>query len=89
MPPLEDSIGDKLAEVLIAPIPTRQGTPKARIAVALRNELQLELNGAAGAAAPTHRLEVVVTPANITLATDPTTGRPTENIGGVSELSAR
>ena len=27
-----ESIRDKLAEVLIAPIPTRQGTPEARIA---------------------------------------------------------
>jgi hypothetical protein len=56
----EESIRDKLGEVLIAPIPERQGTPQARVAVALRNALQFDLNGAAGAVAPTHRLEVVV-----------------------------
>jgi LPS-assembly lipoprotein len=45
----DESVGDKLAEVLIAPIPTRQGSPQARIAVALHNALQFDLNGAAGA----------------------------------------
>ena len=52
----DDSVRDKLAEVLIAPIPTRQGSPQARIAVAVRNALQFDLNGGAGAIAPTHRL---------------------------------
>src|SRR5438094_7221821 len=56
-----ESIHDKLAEVLIAPIPARQGTSQARIAVITHNALQYDLNGAAGVVAPTHRLEVVVT----------------------------
>jgi LPS-assembly lipoprotein len=73
-----------VAEVLIPPIPVRPGSPAARIAVALRNELQFDLNGAAGAAAPTHRLEVVVSPTNTTLSIDPVSGRPTEQIGGVN-----
>ena len=47
-----ESVRDKLAEVLIAPIPARQGTSQARIAVAVRNALQFDLNGAAGATAP-------------------------------------
>ena len=79
----EESIRDKLGEVLIAPIPARQGTPQAHIAVALRNSLQFDLNGAAGATAPTHRLEVTVTPVGLTLSRDPVTGRPTEEIGGL------
>jgi len=54
----DDSVRDKLAEIVIAPIPLRQGTPQARIAVAIRNALQFDLNGAAGAIAPTHRLDV-------------------------------
>jgi LPS-assembly lipoprotein len=84
-PSLDDeSIRGKLAEVLIPPIPVRPGSPAARIAVALRNELQFDLNGAAGAAAPTHRLEVVVSPTNTTLSIDPVSGRPTEQIGGVN-----
>ena len=33
----DESIRDKLAEVLIAPIPSRQGTPGARIAVITHN----------------------------------------------------
>ena len=45
----DESVRDKLAEVLIAPIPSRQGTPQARVAVAVRNALQYDLNGAAGA----------------------------------------
>jgi LPS-assembly lipoprotein len=54
----DESVRDRLGEVLIAPIPARQGSPQARVAVALRNALQFDLNGAAGAIAPTHRLDV-------------------------------
>jgi LPS-assembly lipoprotein len=80
----DDSIRDKLAEVSIPPIPTRQGSPQSRIAVAVRNALQFDLNGAAGATAPTHRLDVTVTPVEVSVSIDPVTGRPTEEIGGVS-----
>ena len=79
----DESVRDKLAEVLIAPIPSRQGTPQARIAVAVRNALQFDLNGAAGASAPTHRLEISVTPVDVSVSIDPVTGRPTEEIGGM------
>ncbi len=72
----DESIRDKLAEVLIAPIPSRQGTPQARIAVVMHNALQYDLNGAAGVVAPTHRLEVVVSPVNISMTIDPVSGRP-------------
>jgi LPS-assembly lipoprotein len=80
----EESIRDKLAEVDIPPIPLREGTPQARVAVALRNALQFDLNGGAGATAPTHRLIVAVGPTEVTMDTDPVTGRPTEEIGGVN-----
>lgn len=80
----DESVRDKLAEVLIAPIPARQGSPQARIAVAVRNALQFDLNGGAGATAPTHRLDVTVTPVDVSVSIDPVTGRPTEEIGGVS-----
>jgi LPS-assembly lipoprotein len=79
----DESVRDKLGAVLIAPIPARQGSPQARIAVAVRNALQFDLNGAAGATAPTHRLEVTVTPVEVSVSIDPVTGRPTEEIGGV------
>ena len=80
----DDSVRDKLAEIVIAPIPLRQGTPQAHIAVAIRNALQFDLNGAAGAIAPTHRLDVTVTPTSVTVSIDPVTGRPQEEIGGVN-----
>jgi LPS-assembly lipoprotein len=80
----DESVRDKLAEVLIAPIPARQGSPQARLAVGMRNALQYDFNGAAGAVAPTHRLEVVLTPIDVSVAIDPVSGRPTEEIGGVT-----
>jgi len=80
----DESVRDKLAEVVVAPIPMRQGSPEARIAVAMRNALQFDLNGGAGAIAPTHRLEVTVTPVNISVSVDPVSGRPEEEIGGVN-----
>jgi LPS-assembly lipoprotein len=80
----DESVRDKLAEILIAPIPARQGSPQARIAVAVRNALQFDLNGAAGASAPTHRLDVTVTPVSVSVSIDPVTGRPQEEIGGLS-----
>ena len=80
----DESVRDKLAEVLIPPIPARQGTPQARLAVAVHNALQYDLNGAAGATAPTHRLLITVTPVDVSVSIDPVTGRPTEEIGGLT-----
>jgi LPS-assembly lipoprotein len=78
-----EGLADKLAEVLIPPIPVRQGTAQARLAVELRNALQYDFNGAGGAVSPTHRLEIVVTATDMTVILDPVSGRPTEEIGGV------
>jgi LPS-assembly lipoprotein len=78
-----DSIKDKLAEVQIAPIPTRQGTPQARLAVGVHNALQFDLNGGAGANAPTHRLDLTVRQGGFTVLVDPSSGRPTAQIAGI------
>jgi LPS-assembly lipoprotein len=78
-----ESVRDKLADVLIV-IPQRPGSPQARIAVALRNALQYDFNGGAGAALPIHRLDVVVTTTNVTVSIDPVTGRPNEEVGNVT-----
>jgi LPS-assembly lipoprotein len=78
-----DSVRDKLAEVQIAPIPTRQGTPQARLAVGLHNDLQFDLNGGAGANAPTHRLDLTVSQGGFTVLVDPSSGRPTAQVAGV------
>jgi LPS-assembly lipoprotein len=79
----DESVRDKFAEVAIPPIPSRQGRPEARVAVALRNALQFDLNGAAGARSPTHELKVTVAVTDITVTIDAVSGRPTEEIGGV------
>jgi LPS-assembly lipoprotein len=82
--PESDSVHDKLAEVEIPPIPARQGSPAARIAVGMRNALQYDLNGGAGANAPTYRLTITVAPTALTVIVDVTTGRPTAQIDGVT-----
>jgi LPS-assembly lipoprotein len=78
-----ESVRDKLGAVEIAPIPARQGSPISRVAVGLRNALQFDLNGAAGASAPTHRLVVNIGNSLITVIVDITSGRPTAQIQGV------
>ncbi len=79
-----DSVHDKLAEVQIAPIPARQGTPQARLAVGMHNALQFDFTGGAGPAAPTHRLDVTLTTTGFTVIVDPTSGRPTASVSGVA-----
>jgi LPS-assembly lipoprotein len=83
-PPGTDSVRDKLAEVEIPAIPARQGSPAARLAVSMRNALQYDLNNAAGANAPTHRLTMTITPAGLTVIVDVASGRPTAQMSGVS-----
>ena len=78
-----DSVKDKLADVQLAPIAMRQGTPQARLAVGMHNALQFDLNGGAGASAPTHRLDVTVSPTGFTVIVDPSSGRPTAQVAGV------
>jgi LPS-assembly lipoprotein len=79
-----ESVKDKLAEVQIGPIPTRQGTPQARLAVGMHNALQFDLSGGGGAPnTPTHRLDVTVGESGFTVLIDPVTGRPTSQVAGV------
>ncbi|HEY2529443.1 MAG TPA: LPS assembly lipoprotein LptE [Xanthobacteraceae bacterium] len=81
--PGADTVHDKLAEVDIPPINAPRGSPTARVAVELRNELQFNLNNAAGANAPVYRLAVSVGSSQITVIVDPTSGRPSASVGGV------
>jgi LPS-assembly lipoprotein len=78
-----ESVADKLAEVLIPPIPVRHGNPAERLAVELRNALQFDFNGAGGAVSPTHRLDIVVTETNMTVLVDPVTGVAENGVGGI------
>ena len=79
-----DSVKDKLAEVQIGPIPTRQGTPQARLAVGMHNALEFDLTGGSGTNAPTHRLDVTVVPKGFTAIVDPASGRPSAQVAGVA-----
>ena len=79
-----ESVHDKLAEVQLAPIPARQGTPQARIAVDMHNALQFDFNGGAAPSAPTHRLDVSVATTGFTVIVDVASGRPTAQVSGVA-----
>lgn len=79
-----ESVHDKLDAVEIPAFAVRQGTPQERIAVALRNALQYDLNGGAGANAPTHRLVVTIGTQQMTVMVDPNSGRPTAQVDGVT-----
>jgi LPS-assembly lipoprotein len=78
-----ESVHDRLGAVEIPPMPVRRGSPDERLAIALRNALQYDFNGGAGANAPTHRLEVTVSGTNMTVIIDTFSGRPTAQVGGV------
>jgi LPS-assembly lipoprotein len=82
--PGADSVHDKLAQVEIPQIPARQGSPAARIAVAMRNALQYDFNGGAGANAPVYRLTMTVAPTSLTVIVDVASGRPTAEVDGVT-----
>ncbi len=81
--PGSETVRDKLAAVDIPAIKAPNGSPTQRIAIALHNALQYDLNGAAGASAPTHRLVVTVATSQITVTIDPTSGRPSGQIDSV------
>jgi len=79
-----ETVHDRLAAVEIPTIAAPRGMPAARIAVAMRNALQFDLNGGAGANAPTHRLVVNVGTTQMTVIVDLTSGRPDTQVDAVS-----
>ncbi len=79
-----ESVHDKLGAIELGPNRARQGSTEMRVSIALRNALQYDLNGGAGANAPTHRLDLTVLPTNMTVILDPTSGRPTAQVGGIT-----
>ncbi len=79
-----DSVRDKLTEVEIPAIPAAKGQPIARVAVGMRNALQFDLNGGAGANAPTHRLNVSIGLTTTSVIVDVTSGRPDAQLSGVT-----
>jgi LPS-assembly lipoprotein len=78
-----DSVRDKLTAVDIPVIAAPRGQPVARLAVAMRNTLQFDLNGGAGPNAPTHTLIVTLGITASSVVVDVTSGRPDAQLEGV------
>ena len=79
-------LGTALAQVQIERIPAANGTPEARIAVELQNQVDFELNGGGGLISPTHRLLIRITTNRNSIITDVTTGRVMAEITGIDAL---
>jgi LPS-assembly lipoprotein len=76
-------LGTALAQVQIERIPAPNGTPEARIAVELQNQLDFELTGGGGLISPTHRLQVRMATTRSSIITDVNTGRVMAEITGI------
>jgi LPS-assembly lipoprotein len=76
-------LGTQLAQVQVERIPAANGTPEARIAVELQNQLDFEMHGGGGLISPTHRLVVRMSVGRSSLITDVTTGRVMAEITGI------
>jgi LPS-assembly lipoprotein len=81
-----ESVHDKLADIDIPVIPAREGTTGTRLAVAMRNALQYDLNGNAVSSAPTHRLVVSIGETETTVMIDIASGRPTAQVDGIRAI---
>jgi LPS-assembly lipoprotein len=76
-------LGTSLAQIQIEPIPAANGSPEARIAVELQNQLDFELTGGGGMISPTHRLQVRMATQRSSIITDVNTGRVMAEITGI------
>jgi LPS-assembly lipoprotein len=79
----EKSVGQALAQIQIEHINAPNGTPESRIAVEVRNNLELELNGGGGMVSPTHSLKVTFSGNRNSIITDTLTGRVLSEITGI------
>ena len=79
-----ESVRDKLGAIDIPTIPAPNGTPESRLAVELRNQLMYSFNGGAGAAAPTHRLQVTLSSSITTIIVDVASGRPETQVENIN-----
>ncbi len=69
-------LSQRLRSVAITPIPAASGTPNARIAVELQNDLNYAFTGGAGQAGKTHQLVINLSTQNQQVIVDITTARP-------------
>lgn len=80
-----DSVHDRMSGVEVVPIAARNGTPDARLAVALRNALMYDLSGGAAPVSPTHRLQITMTPSSVTtVIVDVASGRPATQVEAIN-----
>ncbi len=70
------AIGTALAGVDVAQIPAISGSPEARVAVEVRNQLLFNITGGAEPPPPTHRLAIRMTTNRLSVIVDITSGRP-------------
>jgi LPS-assembly lipoprotein len=76
-------LGQALAQVQIEKIPAPNGTPEARIAVEIQNDLDFELTGGGGLISPTHRLNIRMSTQRTSITTDVNTGLVLSEITGI------
>lgn len=69
-------LGEKMASVDVNPIPAPNGSPEARIAVQLRNDLLYAMNGGAAQTTPAYTLAIRISTSRISTIVDVTSGRP-------------
>src|SRR5688572_5754104 len=77
-------LGTRLAQVQVDRIDAANGTPEARLAVELQNQLDFEMNGGSGMISPTHRLKVRMTTGRNSIITDQLTGRVLAEITAIN-----
>jgi LPS-assembly lipoprotein len=80
----DDSVRDKLSSIDIPEIKVPNGTPDARLAVAVRNALLYDLNGGGDPVAPTYRLVITLSSGRTTVIVDVTSGRPETTVEGIN-----
>ena len=69
-------LNQRLRAIVIDPIRAASGTPNARIAVELQNDLSFDFTGGAGQVGKTHSLVITLTTQNQQVIVDITTARP-------------
>lgn len=80
-----DTVRDKLASIDIPEIVAPNGTPTARVAVALRNALLYDLNGGSKPISPMYRLDIKVVGAGSTsVIVDVSSGRPDAELEAIN-----
>ncbi|MGZ5807940.1 MAG: hypothetical protein ACXWIV_12490 [Croceibacterium sp.] len=77
-------LNERLRAVTVEPIKAASGTPNARIAVELQNDLNYNFTGGAGQVGKTHQLTVTLTTQNQQVIVDLTTARPDVQVFGIN-----